>query len=280
MLYPMSEMSNNAEFLTLREQDAGLGLPEIEPRDYLYQLDFDFDVDAQLIAIRGLLRRNNKATQEMSDEIREIEEHTRRLKGIRTDRAIDEWMDRLHDSAYQDAAHSMSAVGMLAPLIETIFYQFFRGIGKGISSAKLPSENQERWKAIQSIQWDCRLIVQGKSARKDLVRGIFQLCNAVGLTSKLPPDLELTLSALFAYRNKMFHNGFEWPIEEREHFLKQITEKKWPSNWFFKAEYGDKPWIFYLKNEFIEHCLGTIEKVLVAMGTFVRDDLSTIQSAS
>ena len=37
----------------------------------------------------------------------------------------------------------------------------------------------------------------------------------------LPDDLEPTLSALFAYRNAMFHSGFEWPRKELERFEKK-----------------------------------------------------------
>ena len=48
----------------------------------------------------------------------------------------------------------------------------------------------------------------GSKTKKDLVAGILQLCDATGLVKKLPSDLEVTLSALFIYRNRMFHDGF------------------------------------------------------------------------
>jgi hypothetical protein len=47
-------------------------------------------------------------------------------------------VDQIHRSAYQEAAHSMSAIGMLAPFVETVFYQYFRGIGNRFYPATHP----------------------------------------------------------------------------------------------------------------------------------------------
>src|SRR4051812_29218190 len=90
----------------------------LTPRDYLYVLNLDFDIEAQLAAIAGLLQRNRRADKALKDEIEQIEQHAGRHEGIRAELALDDWLDRIHYSTYQDAAHSMSAVGMLAPLIE------------------------------------------------------------------------------------------------------------------------------------------------------------------
>jgi hypothetical protein len=253
---------------------------ELEPHDYLYALQLDFDVDAQLIAIRGLLHRNRKANEELENEIKQIEEHSRRLNGVYAERASDAWVDHVHHSVYQGAAHSMSAVGMLAPLVETVFYQCFRGIGNRFFPASHPTQKHERWNAAHAIQWDCHLLVVGNRSERNLVRGILQLSDAVGLASRLPSDLKPTLSALFAYRNNMFHHGFEWPIEERDLFAKRIADERWPSDWFSEATSGDKPWIFYLSDKFIEHCLTTIDNVLDTIGVFVRDELPPKEAAS
>jgi hypothetical protein len=37
----------------------------LEARDYIYALEVDFDIDAQLMAISGLLHRNRNADQSM-----------------------------------------------------------------------------------------------------------------------------------------------------------------------------------------------------------------------
>jgi hypothetical protein len=252
----------------------------IQPRDYIYALEVDFDVDAQLMAISGLLYRNRNANQSLLDEIKKIEEHTRRLKGVEAEWAVADWVDQINYSTYQAAAHSMSAVGMLAPLVETVFYQCFQNIGKRFYLANHPAQKHHRWKAAHSIQWDCHWFVDGTRLQKNLAQGIFQLSDAVGLTARYPADLRLVLSALFAYRNNIFHLGFEWPADERDRFAKRIEDKGWPKDWFEVATTGGKPWMFALSDEFIRHCVRTIEQVLQAIGGFVRDELLAKETSS
>ena len=71
----------------------------------------------------------------------------------------------------------------------------------------------------------------------------------------MPTDLEPTLSALFAYRNKMFHGGFEWSSEELKSFERKLSENRWPPDWFSWAIFGDEPWMCYMTSDFISHCL-------------------------
>ena len=73
-------------------------------------------------------------------------------------------------------------------------------------------------------------------------------------------DLDLRL---FFYRNKMFHNGFEWPRSECLNFAKRIEERKW-EGWFGRSEHGDEPWIFYMSDDFIRCYLEMIDKILDA----------------
>jgi hypothetical protein len=271
----MSEQPRNLNPLKVIKAMPIMSDVEMEARDYIYALEVDFDVDAQLMAIGGLLRRNRDADQSVRDEIKKIEEHTQRLKGIESDWewAVDDWVDQLIHSTYQDAAHSMSAVGMLAPLVETVFYQCFQSIGKRFYPATHPHKTHDRWHAAHGIQWDCHFVVADGRTHKDIVKGIFQLSDAVGLTARFPADLKSVLSALFAYRNSMFHNGFEWPAEERKRFAKRIESEKWPADWFSVATTDGKPWMFSLSDKFIRHCNKTVEEVLQAIGGFVRDEL-------
>ena len=74
---------------------------------------------------------------------------------------------------------------------------------------------------------------------------------------------------MFAYRNKMFHHGFEWPLNERRKFEQTIRKGEWPSNWFIKSWIGDEPWIFYLSTIFIDHCLLTIDQVIQGVGAYL-----------
>lgn len=270
----MNENSDNSElasiFQDVPSNMAGFQLP---PCDYIEHLDVDFDIDLQLMAIRRLLRRNSIADKSLSDEIKALDRQARHSNVVEAGRAADEWLDQIVYSTYQDAAHSMSAVGMLAPLIETIFHQCFQGIGKLFYPAIQPSKTHERWSAAHSIQWDCHFVVAKGRIHKDIVKGIFQLSDAVGLSKRFPSDLKAVLLALFTYRNKMFHNGFEWPVDERQQFAKKIKDEGWPSAWFSVATTNDNPWIFFMSDNFIQHCDKTIELVLDAIGCFVRDEL-------
>ncbi|NTU73559.1 hypothetical protein HGB07_05335 [Candidatus Roizmanbacteria bacterium] len=245
----------------------------IEPQDYIYNLEVDFDIELQMLAIKSLLNRNRKSDVDISNDIKELEKHITQLKGDAADHAVDEWTDQLFYSTYQDAAHSMSAVGMLAPLIETIFYQCLQGIGKKSFPATQPGTNHERWNAAHGIQWDCHFVIVKGRLQKDIVKGIFQLSDAIGLSARFPSDLKAILSALFSYRNSMFHHGFEWPVEERERFSKRIHNEGWPKNWFLVSTTNDNPWIFSLSDIFIQHCEKTINLVLEAIGCYVRDEL-------
>jgi len=80
------------------------------------------------------------------------------------------------------------------------------------------------------------------------------------------------LSALFSYRNKIFHHGLEWPLEERVKFLKTASSKGWTEDWFAQSTSIGEPWIIYLSDVFIRICLVIFEESRVAVGAFVRPD--------
>jgi len=270
----MSEPSPNPTLaMWLKEAGDIGGMPELDLRDYLFSLDLNLDIESQLIAVRGLLARMQQADAALSEDIQQIEEHAKKVSGILNERAVDEWIDRLHHSVYQDAAHSMAAVGMLAPLIESLFFQCFQGVGRKFFPASPPNTSHERWLPTYAAQWDCHFAIKRGRLKGGLVEGIMQMTEATGLGKRLPPDLKATLSALFAYRNKMFHLGFEWPMGERLSFEKTIADSKWPKDWFVKSTSGESPWIFYMSKDFISHCLATIDKVLDGFSEFVRDEL-------
>ena len=85
----------------------------------------------------------------------------------------------------------------------------------------------------------------------------------------LPADLDDILSALFAYRNKMFHCGLEWPEQDRKDFDNLIRSRGW-TDYFSTAQSGGDPWIFYLSRDFVDHCLDTVDKVIEGIGEYAR----------
>jgi len=235
-------------------------------RDYACVL-LDFDYEAQVQAARNLLRRNTIHEERTSAEIKELENRAQKLTGAANEWAVNEWIDRIHGSVYEDAAHSMAAVGMLAPLIESIFSQAFLSMKRDFPlRANYPTH--QRWMLANKEEWNCHYVLLTNAKKKDVAEGIWQLAEAVGLAALLPTQTEDILKALFLYRNKMFHHGFEWPIEERRRFADLV--KKWPASWFQSSKTDEQPWVFYLSDSFISDCMSLIEETITALGYFAK----------
>lgn len=237
----------------------------MEPRDLAGVL-LRRDFEAELVAARILLFRNRKADKGLRDELKSLEE----LSEFPNERAVSRWLDLLQVTTYLDAAHSMAAVGMLAPLLESMFDGAFNCAREEFFLPNTMYTGHPRWEWAAEDQWDCHFVYDGAGKRrKSLVEGIFQLAEAVGLAPYLPTDLKPTFQALFEYRNRMLHLGFEWPSEERDRFARRIKDACWPSNWFAAATTDGTSWIFYLTDVFVDHCLNRIDRSIEGMGAFV-----------
>ncbi len=248
------------------------GMEKVTLDDWAPALIKNIGYDAQLTTIRILLYRLREHDEKLDDEIKKLHEY----KGPHKDRAVDDWVDLMHDSVYQGAAHSMAAVGMLAPFIESVFCGGFATIREELFEDDNPpydTHPHARWESATKNQWDCHFVYKRGRQAKDLVEGIFELAEAVGLYPHLPKDLKPMMKALFAYRNRMFHWGFEWPPEERDAFAKHIATEKWPSDWFATATTDGKPWIFYLKDVFVDRCIERIGQVVNGIGAYVEAEL-------
>jgi hypothetical protein len=236
----------------------------------------DLDYEKQFIAIRALLTRQKRADEAIKREIEELDAFARRTVGPQNERAIDDYGVAFYDSVFQGAAHSMAAVGMLAPFVESLFVRAFQGIRDRPYRIDYEANGHPRWSMKASQRWNCDHSL-GRSGPK-IVNGIIEMADATGLVSHMPRDLHRTLSAIFEYRNAMFHNGFEWPTDERTKFARKIVEAGWPGDWFRTAESDHKPWIFYMSDEFVAHCMTIVEQVLNGFGAFVRVAKSDIRS--
>ena len=246
--YPMFEFSNRDEALILTSK---------------------VDFETQLFAIKNVLRLNQKENERESAKTEEIRTSIQDAHGEYADYLVEMWVEHLQNSVFLDAAHSMSAVGMLAPFVESLFDWIFTGL-REIQNQDLEQAANDRTLCSQNEFWDPRLVFHRKGRSKDIAQGVQQLADSIGLREYLPDDYGKTLSALFSYRNKIFHNGLEWPMEERENFEKLIQEKAWPLEWFPKSTSGGDPWIFYMSDSFIEHCLTKIDQVLEGVGKYVK----------
>lgn len=234
-------------------------------REYAHYYFDDYDLDAQLIAIRAFLSASRAAEKSQTDEIDAL---ARRAKEIGSDHLIGMWTDEIHTSVYHDAARSAAAVGMLAPFVENLFTGIFRGIatlGEDVLGHDQKSARSERAKAQF---WSPQNYYEKGEVRTDLAAGIMQLAEASALKPHLPVDLKDVLTALFDYRNRMLHNGFEWPQAQREAFGNRVIN--WPKNWFVSAISNRKPWVWYMSEAFIRRILALIDQVLDAAGQHIR----------
>jgi hypothetical protein len=230
------------------------------------------DYEAQLVAIKHILDIHENDENTVAKDIKKLGDFIKKTKGAREDyieHLIGEQISKFNFSVYQSAAHSMAAVGMLAPFVESIFHQAFHGIWKEIFSNNKRPNDHFRWEEASLETWDCHFVWTNGHWRKNLVEGILQLSDATGLKSHLPNDIETLLSVLFSYRNKMFHCGFEWPIEERNRFWIRIEKENWPSDWLSAATSDGEPWIIYLTDNFLEHCINSIEQIINGISRFV-----------
>jgi len=242
----------------------------LSDRDYgLFVLE-EFDIEAQLIAIRDFLRRNSKADKRVSERIAAYAEQMKSATGDEEYFLDSLFVDECHGSVFQDAAHSLAAAGMLSPLIEGYFTVAFPNIAKQLDLFPRAIDGNIRSANSVVQYWDPHFVFGKKGTRKDIVGGIVQIAQSMGLSNALPNDYQDVFNALFRYRNKVFHHGFEWPMDERKRFKKAVSDENWPETWFTESLSGGEPWIIYMSQEFIEKCLSTFESCLEGVGSFLR----------
>ena len=226
------------------------------------------DLAAQLRAIKNLIRRNQEAIKELDLEIDSLQKEAQQatyepgsLEETIWEETIQDgpWINRMHDGDYQSAAHSMAAAAMLAPFVEILFVRIFKHIGD--EYAPQADSNDKRSQASRERFWDPHLVFTRKGQNKNPPKGIKQLADYTGLAEFLPDDYHKIVEVLFRYRNKMFHLGLEWPDEGER-------DSQWPEAWFTKVDhYSNSPMVI-MNDEFIEHCLKTIDGVVAGLCKF------------
>jgi len=239
-------------------------------RDYAVLLLEEADLEAQLLAVKEILRRNIAADEALNLEIEAMRERAGKASGEYGMHLENSCVDHLHGSVFQDAAHSMAAIGMLAPMLESLFVAMFRGIaGFQLPVAPATPTGSRAIHVGYPNFWDPHFVYEPTGKSKDLVRGIMQLAESTGLDAYLPADYARTLDALFKYRNKMFHHGFEWPKPERDKFERLIVDQGWPTDWFDRSTSAGETWIIYMSDLLIDNAMAEIDAILEGTGRFV-----------
>lgn len=256
--------------------DEGAGFdPATAPtsRDCANVLLGPIELDMQLAAIRSLLHRNRAEDTRLLAQREEIGRRARSLRGIANERAVDDYGEVFYDTVYQSGTHALAALGMVAPLAESVLVRLFRCILR-MGDPKRP---HPRWNVDDADpnKWNCKFRWdQEKSEWQDnIVAGVDQMAKMIDIDSVLPREDRLRLRALFDYRNHMFHNGMEWPEERAAVFDRRVGER--PAGWFTSARSGDRPWIFYMTQAFTDDCLALLERFVDGVGAmFMNSGLS------
>ena len=199
---------------------------------------FEFDYVSQLQAVRQLLVNNEQAEAKLSEEIEDIQGWITAASRDEGDVAFVHTIELISESIYQQLAHSMAGVGVIAPVIEAVFKDAVRRAGE-----EVPLRN--------------------------FVERLPEIIDRTGMSAYLPDEFAITMGALFQYRNKLFHWGFEWPADECERFQNAIN--KWPPGWFTVADLEMQQKVFIMSPTFIEHCVTTAEDVTKDLQDFLVD---------
>lgn len=244
----------------------------LDDRDHLFALLDTIDWDAQLDAIRDVLRRNRAAADAVSSNIQMLKEEARSYSGPYPDRVVDDHVDAMYRSSYSDAAVSLSAIGMIVPMLESVFSQSFQSLGLMYDAKGMSPPHHRRWQRAgkDPQRWNCQWYFGSASSRLDIISGIAQLSEAIGLSTWLEPGTMDWIAAMLAYRNRLFHGGFEWSLEHREQFEALVAARAW-DQFFQSARTNGKPWIFYLRDEIIDDMPRRMEGVLDSLGRFAKN---------
>ena len=194
----------------------------------------------QFEAVKRFLSSQEQGRLALSRKIEDCEQRIRQAVGEEREWLIEgDYLDLFYRLVYDDAARSMASVGMLAPLVESLFKRLAR---------------------VLELEWP-----RSGRAPVDVILKLIEDCSM----NQMPADLEPVLRALFRYRNNMMHLGFEWPLNERHEFERVIRESDWPSTWFDQATQGHPPWLFYMSGEFISRCIEIVEGIMKAVTEYI-----------
>lgn len=270
--YPDDECHARSTNMNPDIADLRLGLENmLDDRDYLFRLLNTIDWEAQLEAVRAVLARNRAASDRVSANIAELDEQARTYTGPYHDHVVDEHVDAMYRSTYSDAVVSLSAVGVVVPMMESIFSQSLLSLGAMYAAKDMSPPEHPRWQRAGSDRerWNCQWYFGRSGPRNDIISGIPQLAEAVGLSTYLQPDMLDWIAAMLSYRNRMFHGGFEWSVKQRDQFEDLISARHW-EKYFQSARTNDRPWIFYLRDEVIDEMPKRMGSILDSFGVFAK----------
>lgn len=173
--------------------------------------------------------------------------------------AGDEYADTCLTFVLENVACSNIAVAALAPLFESLFAKAiarFREFMKGLKPTRhLRSELSD------DDFWNPYVVATSTGQQKNVLDGFKQLMVTLGFERAICDELWRVLHALFAYRNKALHGGYEWLVDDRKALMGNIQRNHW-DEWFFvqKDERGN-PWLIWMTDAFIKRVFLALEQL-------------------
>lgn len=231
----------------------------------------DLDVEYQLAAIERITKLHLKYKLDLDEEIKRREFIALNNEGKNNDWEVDWHIEAIHESIYADGALCLSFVGLIVPLIETIFVMFFKHIGKNWKDDMIMSF--PRWQNLNKNDfWDCRKFLNNEMKQEsDIKEGILQLCECTRFNDYLAPKFSKILTILFKFRNNLFHNGMEWPINKRKEFQRLLNDMDCNQYFSFSTSAGE-PWIFSMTDECINYCQSLVKDTYYSMNKYCMDN--------
>jgi len=177
--------------------------------------------------------------------------------------------DVISRAHHESALRTLSIAGVYAPSLEGLLRQQFTSLREPYDSPNMSLENlvkneaNRRWCIYDDDPdsfWEIDKIVEENGCvRKNIVEGFAQLRDALSVGKFFEQDDIRCFEALFAFRNKVFHNGYYWPMSERLIFLGRIKEMAWTDLFDWCTE-GEDPGIFhftkFMEKKLFDTCLG------------------------
>ena len=131
--------------------------------------------------------------RDLTPRIEALVEESKSVAGANAELVVDQWVDSVHRSVYQDAAHSLAAVGMLAPLLESVLVQSFTALRRKLEGHV--TFVHSRFADGDKRAWDCHY---HRGNRRKWMRGFVKSTMELSeATRSLLPDGSLRRIALF-----------------------------------------------------------------------------------
>lgn len=213
----------------------------------------DYDPDAQLIAVSTIIRSLTNVLEEKEKSFDETD-----YSKLNPDYAGEFYAEDICNLGFLETAVSHSAVAVIAPFLEGLFCHEIAALhSNGFQGKTQHPRSKEKG------FWNSKLVFNNNSGEMEpcgIVKGVHQILEALELLKFFPDNFKEMLEIIFSYRNHVLHNGFEFKIEQRNKFKREIEEKGW-GEYFSWCTSDGKPWIASMKRNFMLKCFEFCIKV-------------------